>query len=354
MVNERKHLFYQLRWRDPLSGQPLQVRSLCDSPRGLPLFGSLVIEGTNQGYPIVDGVVMATVQLAQKHQDWLTKQGLVVPTALPDTFQHLDSVESFGFQWGWASAPRTDADLQWRVATRFGLDENSYRGSVVLDAGAGAGDQSRWLLDAGTAGVVSIDLSDAIRVTSSKLRERPNWVGVQGDLTMPPFDRDTFDFVYCEGVIQHTRDSAATVRELCRMLKPGGLLSATHYGVVGDLEAGGIKNTVRAAIDRTVFRNRRERLSKWSRDRLLLYTGMLAWLSERPALGYLMRRSGAVIYNPKMLDFKSTWVCTYDFYGNHWYQREIRSQTFLDYFAASGSSMACRFQDGNVVLMQKA
>lgn len=149
------------------------------------------------------------------------------PDAKQD-FQNESSVESFGFQWTWIGDMRSEADLRMRAAERFDPRSEDFAGKTVLDAGAGAGDQTRSLNEHG-AEVVSIDLSNAIDVVASKMRLRSGWVGVQGDITMLPLDDAVFDIVYCEGVIQHTRDSVATVRELVRATRPAGTILATHY-----------------------------------------------------------------------------------------------------------------------------
>lgn len=339
-------------WRDPISGRRMTPVVMSRNPAGRALYGALVVQGTKRGYPIIGGIVMATAELAWTHRDWLRMQGLEPPSADTSEFQETKTVDSFGFQWNWASTPRTEDDLIWRVAQRYKLEREFYSGKVVLDAGAGAGDQSRWLLDAGAKIVVSVDLSDAINVAAAKLGGRTNWVAVRGDITRLPFEDDYFEFVYCEGVIQHTRDSLTTVKELCRVLRRGGHVSATHYSSEGS-EAGGVRGLVRRAIDRTVLRNRRERLSKWNRDKLFLYTGVLAWLGMTPGLGYVLRRLNVVVWNPRMPTFKATWVCTYDTFGDHAYQRLVSRDEFLGYFKDCGFEMHKRFQDGNVLLMEK-
>jgi ubiquinone/menaquinone biosynthesis C-methylase UbiE len=344
--------FASLSWRDPLSGRRLVPSVTARNPAGKPLYGALVVEATKQAYPIVEGVVMATPELAFQHRDWLAMQGLQPPQSSAGAFQETSTVDSFGFEWTWDASPRTEYDLVWRVAERYGLDRSFYANKLILDAGAGAGDQSRWLLSAGARGVVSVDLSEAISVAAKKLGSHPNWIGIRGDITRLPFEDDRFDFVYCEGVIQHTRDSAVTVRELCRVLRPGAQISATHYSSEGS-EAGGWRNVARNAINRTLLRNRRERLSRWDRDKLFLYSGVLAWLGMSPGLGYVLKRLNVVIHNPRIPTFKATWSCTYDAFGNHSYQRHVSSETFLGYFRDSGCRMSTRFQDGNVLLMEK-
>ncbi len=222
---------------------------------------------------------------------------------------------------------RNEADLAWRTASRFRLDPAAFRCSLVLDAGAGAGNQSRWLLDQG-AEVVSVDLSSAIEVVARKLRLRPGWVGVQGDVTALPFEGGQFGHVYCEGVIQHTRNSALAVRELCRVTKDDGTVLATHYGesvrALGRLKLGLLKRI-------------RSRLCRVERFRLLWITGNLAALAHVPLLGHVVRRSGIASYHDLMPDFRTTWTNTFDEYGNHAHQRYITPQEFLGTPRMSGA-----------------
>ncbi len=334
-------LFDRLRWRDPLTGVPLEPLVAARTPAGVPVCGSLRIMGTNTGYPIVDCVARVTPELAVRYHEWLALWGLKPPRDRSD-FQEESTVDSFGFQWSFDADPRTESDLGWRVANRFGLDPAAFSGKLVLDAGSGAGDQSRWLLEHG-AEVLSVDLSSAIDVVAQKLRMRPGWFGVQGDVTALPLEADQFDFVYCEGVIQHTRDSPLAVRQLVKAVTPGGFVLATHYAVSNRL-------LVRARAAYTAFL--RGRLSGLDRYWLLLVTGVLAALSYVPFLGYLLRQSGTAVRNPRMPDFKSSWSATFDAYGTHAYQRRVSSRDFWDYFHQAGDVEAVRL-DGTLVVARR-
>jgi len=339
-------LFDRICWRDPLSGLPLEPIVSARTPAGVPICGALRIAGTNSGYPIVDSVVRVTPELAERHREWLTPLDLVPPAPSSREevgFQSESTVSSFGFQWTWNSAMRSEEDLRWRVARRFQLEPDEFAGKVVLDAGAGAGDQSRWLLRQG-AQVISIDLSSAIDVVAHKLRLEPGWVGVQGDITALPFTENQFDMVYCEGVIQHTRDSALTVKELCRVLKSGGTILATHYDKSKRL-LGSMKLAYIMAL--------RKRLSRYERYKLLLLTGNLAALSYVPLLGKLLRLSGMAQHYDLMSDFKTSWTNTFDLYGNHAYQRYINAEEFWEYFQAAGN-LERVYSNGALVVARKS
>jgi ubiquinone/menaquinone biosynthesis C-methylase UbiE len=236
------------------------------------------------------------------------------------------TVTSFGFQWGWDPEPRTEEDLKWRVAERHNLTRRDYAGRTVLDAGAGAGDQSRWILRNGAAAVVSVDLSDAVNVAYDKLQGNRNWIGIQGDISALPFAEPFFDFVYCEGVIQHTQSSEATVRELARVLRPGGRGVATHYSIPESLK-------LRAQLR---LRNwLRTWLSGMEPSKLLLVSGVLAAFAQAPLIGDFFGKTIAV-KNPRMPTFKSTWSATYDTYGSHTYQRHLSPAAFLASFDLPG------------------
>ncbi len=338
------HLFDQLPWFDPWNKKKLRPIVAARDFTGRPLSGALVIEGTSFGYPIVHGIPRLTPELAHLHANWLGMFNLY-PAALPArakmNFQSQQTVTSFGFQWNWDDEPRTQADLCWRIAERHGLTEQEFRGADILDAGAGAGDQSRWLLHQGARAVVSIDLSGAIEVTHKKLEKYANWLGIQGDITALPFSEPCFNYIYCEGVIQHTRDSKLTVAELLRVLTPGGKGVATHYAMPKNF-ASKVQFTIRNIL--------RKRLSRVEPEKLLLLSGMLAAAAHIPLLSCFFRRTLAVT-NPRMPFLKATWSCSYDAYGSHLFQRHIQPDEFISYFL--DQNIEAWFSPGGGVLFKK-
>ena len=315
------HWVETLGWRDPLSGRPLTFHVAARHPTGRPLTGALVVEGTRTGYPVVDGIPRMTPELAARHRTWLDALGLQIPTGL--AVQPVATVESFGFQWSWNSEPRSEAELSWRVAESHGLTPQSYRRHRVLDAGCGAGDESRFILGPGEAGtLVSVELSDAIAVASAKLGDNSRWLGVQGDVAHLPFADGTFSFVYSEGVISHSSDSRATVHELLRMVSPGGWIVATHY-TTPESRPGRAVDALRRAI--------RAPLSRLDHASLLAVTGVLAALAHVPVLGRAWGRTVALT-NPRHRTFRATWSRTFDAYGGQTFQRRLAPDEFAALF----------------------
>ena len=90
----------------------------------------------------------------------------------------------------------------------------------LLDAGCGTGGMVGHLADRGRA--VGVDLSaEAVRLARAR-----GAAVARGELLALPFADGTFDCVTSFDVVYHrwVRDDAAAVREMARVLRPGGLL----------------------------------------------------------------------------------------------------------------------------------
>ncbi|MFN3197628.1 MAG: class I SAM-dependent methyltransferase [Bradymonadia bacterium] len=88
-------------------------------------------------------------------------------------------------------------------------------GRAVLDLGARAGHQSRWLASRGYT-VTSVDVE-------------PGFEGcLVIDANQPlPFEDDSFDLIWSSEVIEHLADPAFSLSELRRVTRPGGSLILT-------------------------------------------------------------------------------------------------------------------------------
>ena len=298
---------------DPSSHEALTFRELGQN------HGAWV-RSDGKGYPVTNRVARF---VAAPSQEW-PLEVLGIPPALGGQVQAGDSVASFGMQWQWDSAPRTEQDLRWRVAERFGLAPSDLSGLRVLDAGCGAGAQSAFLARQG-ATVTSVDLSDAIEV-AARLPDLQKASLAQADLLKLPLADASFDLVYCEGVLQHTADAGLVLRELRRVLRPGGRLLATHYTIP------------RRLVSRARYRLRegiRHATRNTPQEVLFLASGAGAALAQIPVLGWFLKNT-IVVANPRMPGLKPTWSATYDTFGTHSYQRFLRHADFLALVKGAG------------------
>lgn len=78
-----------------------------------------------------------------------------------------------GFRWNWVSGRSTEEELTLRVPEQYMLNQEFYQNKIILDAGCGAGDQTKWMHKCHAKAIVSIDLSDAIYVTEKKCVKTP-------------------------------------------------------------------------------------------------------------------------------------------------------------------------------------
>jgi SAM-dependent methyltransferase len=106
------------------------------------------------------------------------------------------------------------------------------RGRRVLEVGCGAAMCARWLRAAGAA-VVALDLSAGMLRHAAEAGARTGIAVplVQGDAQVLPFAADSFDLACSAfGAIPFVADSAGVMREVTRVLRPGGrwVFATTH------------------------------------------------------------------------------------------------------------------------------
>jgi SAM-dependent methyltransferase len=128
-----------------------------------------------------------------------------------------------------------DVDFVWcpegvREAEAHLLGE--IRGKRVLELGGGAAAGARWLKTQG-AEAVALDLSAGMLRHAREAADRSGVRVplVQADALALPFGSETFDVVCTAfGAVPFVADSAAVMREVARVLRPGGswVFSITH------------------------------------------------------------------------------------------------------------------------------
>ena len=138
--------------------------------------------------------------------------------------------DSFGEQWKRYRRVQLDSVTGKPISrTRFfegtGWPER-LAGERVLEVGCGAGRFTEVLVSTG-ADVVAVDASSAVDACRETVGDRATVV--QADLFDLPFPEETFDRVFCFGVLQHTPDPRAAFLTIVRYAKPGGWIAADVY-----------------------------------------------------------------------------------------------------------------------------
>lgn len=125
-----------------------------------------------------------------------------------------------------------DRDLVWGpegwTEDELGL-LGDLSGRTVLEIGAGAAQGARWCAEHGAGAVVATDLSIGMLRKAATIDRTPPLV--QADASYLPFAGACFDLVFTAyGAVPFIADSAALMREVARVLAPGGrfVFSTTH------------------------------------------------------------------------------------------------------------------------------
>jgi 2-polyprenyl-3-methyl-5-hydroxy-6-metoxy-1,4-benzoquinol methylase len=167
---------------------------------------NLICSICSKSYPVVDGI----------------------PRFVPKE----NYAESFGLQWNRFASTQIDSkvgtnrsEVRFREETQW--DERNLTGKLVLDAGCGSGRFSEIALKLG-ASLIAVDYSSAVEASKQNLSASDKLI-VQGDLAELPILDQTFDYIYCIGVLQHTSEPSIIVKELLRCLKIGGEITLTFY-----------------------------------------------------------------------------------------------------------------------------
>lgn len=115
------------------------------------------------------------------------------------------------------------------VQRRF-YEWDQYRGKRLLDIGCGTGYVAA-LYAQGGARVTAVDIAErSVELTKKRLA----WKSLEADVRLSnaerlPFEDGTFEVVTSFGVLHHTPDTARALREVHRVLQPGGVTHLMFY-----------------------------------------------------------------------------------------------------------------------------
>ena len=148
--------------------------------------------------------------------------------------------DSFGFQWNKFQKTQIDRDNRnsrqstERFFAETGWDKEDLTGKNVLEVGSGAGRFSQVFLDHTRGNLYSVDYSDAVTANfRNNGHHGERFKLFQASVYEMPFPDNSFDKVFCFGVLQHTPDFKKSVECLIAKAKPGGEVIVDFYPVKG-------------------------------------------------------------------------------------------------------------------------
>lgn len=181
--------------------------------------GDLTCASCRNSYPLIDGI--PRLLLPAMH-DALLGNGST--TAKDQTL--VETALSFGYEWHRFPEMYEEWEKQFLNYMQPHAAD-FFPGKKILDAGCGNGRFAYYAAKYG-AEVWAIDLGPAIEIARRNTASRNVYV-VQADLHNPPFDLESFDFIYSFGVLHHLPDPEAAFHNLLRFLKPGGIVQIYLY-----------------------------------------------------------------------------------------------------------------------------
>jgi demethylmenaquinone methyltransferase / 2-methoxy-6-polyprenyl-1,4-benzoquinol methylase len=144
-----------------------------------------------------------------------TRHARTLFAGLPGSYEAMGALLSFG------------QDPRWR---RFLVDRVASGSAPVLDVAAGTGLVTRALLQRGRAErVVALDQSDPMLRAASRIGG--GTLFVLGQAERLPFPDATFDALTVTYLLRYVDDPGATLRELVRVVRPGGTIASLEFAV---------------------------------------------------------------------------------------------------------------------------
>jgi ubiquinone/menaquinone biosynthesis C-methylase UbiE len=181
---------------------------------------------------------------------------------------------------------RIRTELQWALGQVCRGDDTPH----ALDFGSGTGNLTRHLLDMG-AHVMAADVSEEC------LKHLADSVGATGRLDtvlingsdLKNIPSETFDLVATYSVLHHIPDYLASVRELVRVTKPGGVIAIDHENSPCFWEYSENYANYNADLEKLVKKHQEtvpERLQRvFMRRGVFRYLRAVAWHLRNPFIG---------------------------------------------------------------------
>tara|TARA_Y100000589_G_scaffold94989_1_gene89698 strand:- start:3406 stop:4452 length:1047 start_codon:yes stop_codon:yes gene_type:complete len=116
------------------------------------------------------------------------------------------------------------------------INPDLVKGKSVIDVGCGSGRHSFALSKLGANHVTAVDFGDEGLNIGRNLAEQLNINNIsfrKVDVLEMPFKNESFDFVFCNGVLHHTTNIEKGIQELIRVCKKGSPIYLYLYGCGG-------------------------------------------------------------------------------------------------------------------------
>jgi ubiquinone/menaquinone biosynthesis C-methylase UbiE len=180
--------------------------------------------------------------LQKKDDHYVDAKGNVFKTSGGVTrfVEESNYTDSFGFQWNKFQETQIDREQnnntlsKERFFAQTGWDKEDLNGKNVLEVGSGAGRFTQVVLEHTKATLYSVDYSEAVAANYRNNGHYGDRLKLfKASVYDLPFADNSFDKVFCFGVLQHTPDFKKSVKALIDKAKPGGEVAVDFYPIRG-------------------------------------------------------------------------------------------------------------------------
>lgn len=150
-----------------------------------------------------------------------------------------DTQRLYGALWDQFDASVYIEEASRILRERFastGFLESIAHGSTLLDAGCGSGRYTMALARLTNARVIGVDLGATSLENARRIVADAGLANIEfrtGNVLDLPFGDASIDCIFSNGVLHHTGDTARGLREMHRVLRPGGCAFLYLYGAGG-------------------------------------------------------------------------------------------------------------------------
>ncbi|MDA8536953.1 class I SAM-dependent methyltransferase [Alphaproteobacteria bacterium] len=158
-------------------------------------------------------------------------------------------------------------------------------GKSFIEVGCGTGQLSIAMAIGTNNEIVGFDATEeSLRLAdkfSQKIRQN-NVTFLRGDLFDDPFEKECFDYVWCSGVLHHTKNTKDGLKKIASWVKPGGTIVVGLYNTYGRTRTRfgqllvrifGDRHSIRRTIELfdPILRSTRssEKANAWFRDQYI-------------------------------------------------------------------------------------
>ncbi|MCA9459923.1 MAG: methyltransferase domain-containing protein [Nanoarchaeota archaeon] len=250
-------------------------------------------------------IMMLNTKTQKKFKDWEQ--------------EWLDKDFEFNLEKGDTGASKRIFEMDYKT------NEFDFGNDLILEAGCGGGRITSMIYRKEVKNYFCMDISNAIYEAREKHKDKQNIHFIKGDLSNPPFKKNSLNKIFLIGVLQHTKNPYKSVEVLSYILKKEGYFFGGNYLLPENFFVR--YRFYFTEFLRFLFRNLRVS-SKFVKSftKISIYARKFIFL--RPLQWIFFNNTIPKNYSDKYL-----WLINYDYYNpniyQHMYTREETKNIFL-------------------------